>query len=113
MDKTISKRNVSRKKSKNFVVAIEAFCYTETRQKHKRRRKFHMIQFGMRAHDFSAPKPAKEFLNGLSNAGIRYVQLAFEKSFSDLDFATGRYSAGYAQYLARILRENEVHCAVL
>ena len=42
-----------------------------------------MIQFGMRAHDFSAPKPAKEFLNGLSNAGIRYVQLAFEKSFSD------------------------------
>ncbi len=72
-----------------------------------------MIQFGMRAHDFSAPKPAKEFLNGLSNAGIRYVQLAFEKSFSDLDFATGRYSAGYAQYLARILRENEVHCAVL
>lgn len=72
-----------------------------------------MMQLGMRAHDFSAPKPAKEFLNGLSNAGIRHVQLAFEKSFSDLDFTTGRYSAGYAHYLAELLRENSVHCAVL
>lgn len=72
-----------------------------------------MIQFGMRAHDFSDPKPAKEFLKGLSSAGIRHVQLAFEKSFSDLDFAVGRYSAGYAQYLAQLMRKNEVHCAVL
>ena len=50
-----------------------------------------MLQFGMRAHDFSGAKPAATFVKDISEAGIRHVQLAFEKSFSDIDFRTGNY----------------------
>ena len=50
-----------------------------------------MLQFGMRAHDFSGAKPAAAFVKDISEAGIRHVQLAFEKSFSDIDFRTGNY----------------------
>lgn len=72
-----------------------------------------MLQLGIRAHDFSPPKPAAEFLQGLSAAGIEHVQLCLEKSFSDLDVATGHYSIGLAYHMATLLQKNHIHCAVL
>ena len=72
-----------------------------------------MLQLGMRAHDFAPAMPAEPFIDGLSKANIRQIQLAFEKSFSDLDVSTGHYSAGLAQYISGLLHEKHVHCAVL
>lgn len=72
-----------------------------------------MLQFGMRAHDFSQPEPAEKFLHNISQGGIEHIQLAFEKCFSDLDVTTGHYSAGLAHYIGSLLRENDLHCAVL
>ena len=72
-----------------------------------------MLQFGMRAHDFSGAKPAATFIKDISQAGIRHVQLAFEKSFSDIDVSTGRYSAGLGNYIAQLMNQHELHCAVL
>ena len=72
-----------------------------------------MLQFGMRAHDFSGAKPAAAFVKDISEAGIRHVQLAFEKSFSDIDFRTGNYSAGLGNYIAQLMNQNQLHCAVL
>lgn len=72
-----------------------------------------MLQLGMRAHDFSGAKPAAEFIKDISHAGIRHVQLAFEKSFSDLDVSTGHYSAGLGNYIASLMNKNDLHCAVL
>ena len=72
-----------------------------------------MIQYGMRAHDFSGPKPLTEFLDGLAAGGIRHIQLAFEKCFSDYDFSTGHYSEGFAGYIGGELDRRGLRADVL
>lgn len=52
-------------------------------------------------------------MEGLAAAGIEHIQLAFEKSFSDLDVSTGHYSTGLCHYIAGLLQKNHIHCAVL
>lgn len=72
-----------------------------------------MIQFGMRAHDAYHPAPMTEALDAMQAQGLQHLQLAFEKSFSDYDFTTGHYSAGFAHKIGRELARRDLHVAVL
>lgn len=72
-----------------------------------------MIQFGMRAHDACRPAPMTEALDAMKAQGLEHLQLAFEKSFSDYDFTTGHYSAGFAHKIGRELAKRDLHVAVL
>ena len=72
-----------------------------------------MIQFGMRAHDACRPAPMTEALDAVKAQGLEHLQLAFEKSFSDYDFTTGHYSAGFAHKIGRELAKRDLHVAVL
>lgn len=72
-----------------------------------------MIQFGMRAHDAYRPAPMTEALDAMQAQGLEHLQLAFEKSFSDYDFTTGHYSAGFAHKIGQELAKRNLHVAVL
>ena len=72
-----------------------------------------MLQFGMRAHDCCPPLPMTECFDTLAANGLRRVQLAFEKSISDCDFSTGRYSPGFAGKIGEELGKRGLHVSVL
>lgn len=72
-----------------------------------------MLQFGMRAHDCCPPLPMTECFDTLAANGLRRVQLAFEKSISDCDFSTGRYSPAFAGKIGEELGKRGLHVSVL
>ena len=72
-----------------------------------------MIQFGMRGHDICPKGPLTQVLDTFEALGVTHIQLAPGKSFSDFDFAFGRYSSGMGWYLAKELAARKLHVAVL
>lgn len=72
-----------------------------------------MIQYGMRAHDCCGAKCLEDLFGTIKQQGVRHIQLAFEKSIGDYDFSYGHYSAGFADYIGRKVREQGLHVAVL
>ncbi|MGN1318157.1 MAG: sugar phosphate isomerase/epimerase family protein [Lachnospirales bacterium] len=69
--------------------------------------------FGMRGHDLGGKQKFEEFLAKVKANNIDLVQLAFQKSITDIDFTTGHYSAGLGHYIGKRLSENNIHVAVL
>ena len=72
-----------------------------------------MIQFGMRGHDICPKGPLTQVLDAFAALGVRHIQLAPGKSFSDFDTAPGHYSSGAGWYLGRELASRNLHVAVL
>lgn len=72
-----------------------------------------MIQYGMRAHDCCEAGSLEHFFETVKQQGVRHIQLAFEKSIADYDFSYGHYSAGFADYIGRKVREQDLHVAIL
>lgn len=69
--------------------------------------------FGMRGHDLGGKQKFDEFLAKVKANNIDQVQLAFQKSITDIDFTTGNYNPGLGYYIGKRLRENNIHVAVL
>lgn len=72
-----------------------------------------MIQFGMRCHDICAPAPMLQVLDTVASEGIRHIQLAMSKSFTDFPGTPGQYSAGLGHYIGEELAKRDIHVAVL
>ncbi len=71
------------------------------------------MSFGMRGHDLGGKQKFDEFLAKVKANDIHYVQLAFAKSITDIDFTTGHYNPGLGHYIGSKLKENDIHVAVL
>ncbi len=71
------------------------------------------MAFGMRGHDLGGKQKFEEFLAKVKEHNIDQVQLAFQKSITDIDFTRGNYNPGLGYYIGRRLRENNIHVAVL
>lgn len=69
--------------------------------------------FGMRGHDLGGKQKFEEFLAKVKANNIEQVQLAFQKSITDIDFTTGNYNPGLGHYISKRLKENNIHVAVL
>lgn len=67
----------------------------------------------MRGHDLGGKQKFEEFLAKVKANNIEQVQLAFQKSITDIDFTTGNYNPGLGHYISRRLKENNIHVAVL
>ena len=67
----------------------------------------------MRGHDLGGKQKFDEFLAKVKEHNIDQVQLAFQKSITDIDFTTGNYNPGLGYYIGRKLKENNIHVAVL
>lgn len=71
------------------------------------------LNTGMRCHDLCPKMEMEQLFKEVKANNIRSIQLAFAKSISNYDFSTGHYSHGFAEYIASLLRENEVRVEVL
>ena len=71
------------------------------------------MAFGMRGHDLGGKQRFEEFLAKVKEHNINLVQLAFQKSITDIDFTVGNYNPGLGYYIGRKLNENNIHVAVL
>ena len=72
-----------------------------------------MIQFGMRGHDICPKGPFTQVLDTFQAQGVKHIQLALGKSFSDYDGSPGQYSSGLGWYLKKELDARHLHVAVL
>lgn len=72
-----------------------------------------MITYGMRCHDICENMEMEKVFEAVKANHVQNIQLAFAKSISNYDFATGHYSAGFARYIASLLAKNDVHVSVL
>lgn len=71
------------------------------------------LNTGMRCHDLCPKMEMEQLFKEVRANNIHSIQLAFAKSISNYDFSTGHYSHGFAEYIASLLRENEVRVEVL
>ncbi|WP_031549665.1 sugar phosphate isomerase/epimerase family protein [Oribacterium sp. FC2011] len=72
-----------------------------------------MIQFGMRVHDICGKGTITEVLDKVQDLGIRYIQLAMSKSFSEVDTSVGHYNAGLGDYVGEELDKRNIHVSIL
>lgn len=72
-----------------------------------------MIQFGMRVHDVCPKGEMQSVLDNTAALGVRHIQLAMGKSFSDVNTTPGHYSAGLAWRIRQELEQRRLHTAVL
>ena len=72
-----------------------------------------MIQFGMRAHDICPKGSVTEVLDAAQGLGIRYIHLAMNKSFRDVDTSVGHYNAGLGDYVGEELMKRDLHVSIL
>ena len=68
-----------------------------------------MIQFGMRVHDICGKGTVTEVLDKVQDLGIKYIQLAMSKSFSEVDTSVGHYNAGLGDYVGAECRKRDIH----
>jgi len=72
-----------------------------------------MIQFGMRVHDICGKGTVTEVLDKVQDLGIKYIQLAMSKSFSEVDTSVGHYNAGLGDYVGAELEKRNIHVSIL
>ncbi|MCR5007498.1 MAG: sugar phosphate isomerase/epimerase [Oribacterium sp.] len=72
-----------------------------------------MIQFGMRVHDICGKGTVTEVLDKVQDLGIKYIQLAMSKSFSEVDTSVGHYNAGLGDYVGEECRKRDIHVSIL
>ena len=72
-----------------------------------------MIQFGMRVHDICPKGSVSEVLDEVQKLKIRYIHLAMNKSFSDVDTTVGHYNAGLGDFIASELEKRSLHVSIL
>ena len=72
-----------------------------------------MIQFGMRVHDICGKGTVTEVLDKVQDLGIKYIQLAMSKSFSEVDTSVGHYNAGLGDYVGEECRKRNIHVSIL
>ncbi len=72
-----------------------------------------MIQFGMRAHDICPKGSVTEVLDAAQELGIRYIHLAMNKSFQEMDTSVGHYNAGLGDYVGEELEKRHLHVSIL
>ena len=72
-----------------------------------------MIQFGMRVHDICGKGTVTEVLDKVQDLGIKYIQLAMSKSFSEVDTSVGHYNAGLGDYVGAECRKRDIHVSIL
>lgn len=71
------------------------------------------MSFGMRGHDLGGKQNFSEFLEKVKKNDINFVQLAFKKSISDINFSLGNYNPGLGYFIKNNLDKNDIHVAVL
>lgn len=69
--------------------------------------------FGMRGHDLGGKQKFDELIEKVTKNKIEQIQLAFAKSITDINFATGHYNPGLGHFIGKKLRDNNIHVAVL
>lgn len=72
-----------------------------------------MIQFGMRVHDICGKGTVTEVLDKVQDLGIKYIQLAMSKSFSEVDTSVGHYNAGLGDYVGAECIKRDIHVSIL
>ncbi|MFF2449218.1 sugar phosphate isomerase/epimerase family protein [Neobacillus sp. NPDC058068] len=70
------------------------------------------MNLGIRAHDIDN-QSLEKLVKKISDKGLTSIQLALNKSFPDMNTATGSLSPGFAQHIRRSLREQDIQIAVL
>ncbi len=71
------------------------------------------MSFGMRGHDLGGKQNFSQFLEKVKENNINFVQLAFKKSITDIDFSLGNYNPGLGFFIKNNLDKNDIHVAVL
>ena len=72
-----------------------------------------MIQYGMRAHDICKKSGMEKVFDSAASLGIRYLQLAMGKSFSEPDTGFGHFSDGLCDRIRSELAARGLHVSVL
>lgn len=72
-----------------------------------------MLKYGMRGHDIAVHQPMETAFSKMETLGITRIQLAMDKTISDLDFSVGSYTPRKAQQIRESLLRHHIELPVL
>jgi len=72
-----------------------------------------MLQYGMRGHDIAVHQPMETAFSKMESLGITRIQLAMDKTISDLDFSVGSGTPEKAQQIRESILRHHIELPVL